>query len=98
MAATQPPAYASQPPSSMAKKSEPNRNRKYDPKKPHIRDEPITRENWYKHIEWLNVFLLIFLPIYGMVTAYYTPLQWKTGVWAVLYYFMTGLGITAGMF
>lgn len=28
----------------MAKASEPNRNPKYDPKKPHITDQPITRK------------------------------------------------------
>jgi len=31
-----------------------------------------------------------------MVSAIWTPLQWKTTLWAVLYYFYTGLGITAG--
>lgn len=86
------------PPSSMAKTSEPNRNKKYDPKKPHITEEPITKANWYKHVNWLNVTLIVGVPIYGLIMAYWTPLQWKTAVWAVLYYFMTGLGITAGRF
>ena len=93
-----PPQYASQPPSSMAKTTEPNRNKKYDPKKPHITEEPITRANWYKHVNWLNVTLIVGVPIYGLIAAYWTPLQWKTAVWAVAYYFMTGLGITAGKF
>jgi fatty-acid desaturase len=31
--------------------------------------------------------------LYGMAT---TELQTKTLVWAVVYYFMTGIGITAG--
>lgn len=84
-------------PSSMAKTtSEPNRNKKYDPKKPHITEEPITKANWYKHVNWLNITLIVGVPIYGLIMAYWTPLQWKTAVWAVLYYFMTGLGITAG--
>jgi stearoyl-CoA desaturase (delta-9 desaturase) len=39
----------------MASTAEPNRNSKYDPKKPHITDTPITRTNWYKHVNWLNV-------------------------------------------
>lgn len=42
-------------PSVMANASEPNRNPKYDPKKPHIADTPMTRKNWYKHVNWLNV-------------------------------------------
>jgi hypothetical protein len=81
---------------SMAKVSEPNRNKKYDPKKPHITEEAITSANWYKHVNWLNVTLIIGVPIYGMIQAYWTPLQWKTAVFAFVYYFLTGLGITAG--
>ena len=41
--------------SPMASTAEPNRNTKYDPKKPHITDTPITKANWYKHVNWLNV-------------------------------------------
>jgi hypothetical protein len=41
--------------SPMASTNEPNRNPKYDPKKPHITDTPITKANWYKHVNWLNV-------------------------------------------
>jgi stearoyl-CoA desaturase (Delta-9 desaturase) len=84
-----------QPPSGMAKPLEPTR-KKYDPKKSHITEEPITKSNWYKHVNWLNVTLIIGLPIYGLIAAYWTPLQLKTAVWAIAYYFMTGLGITAG--
>jgi hypothetical protein len=90
-------SQASQPPSGMAKPSDPTR-KKYDPKKPHITEEPITRSNWYKHVNWLNVTLIVGVPIYGLIAAYWTPLQLKTAIWAVAYYFMTGLGITAGMF
>ncbi len=84
----------------MAKPAEPVhvRTKKYDPKKPHITEEPITKSNWYKHVNWLNVTLIVGLPIYGLIAAYWTPLQVKTGVFALAYYFMTGLGITAGMF
>lgn len=64
--------------SSMASTTEPNHNKKYDPKKRHITEEPMTATNWFKHINWLNVTLTILVPIYGMVMAYYTPLQWKT--------------------
>jgi stearoyl-CoA desaturase (delta-9 desaturase) len=48
------PQYISQP-SPMASAAEPNRNPNYDPKKQHITDTPITRGNWYKHVNWLNV-------------------------------------------
>ena len=93
----EPSQQADQQPSTMAfPPTEPVRNPKYDPKKPHITEEPITAANWYKHINWLNVVMIIGIPLYGMIMAYWTPLQWKTAVWAFAYYFMTGLGITAG--
>lgn len=67
-------------------------------KKPHITEQPMTSANWYKHIDWLNVTFIIGVPLYGLIAAYWTPLCWKTALWAVAYYFMTGMGITAGMF
>lgn len=64
--------------------------------KPHISDLPITWSNWYQHINWLNTTLIVIIPIIGFVSAYWVPLQLYTALWAVLYYFNTGLGITAG--
>lgn len=81
---------------SMAKSSEPNRSRTYDPKKPHITEQPITKKNWYKHVNWLNVTLIVGIPIYGCIQAWWTPVRWQTAIFAIAYYFMTGLGITAG--
>lgn len=87
---------SSQPLSGMVKQSEPNYSKKYDPKKLHITEKPLTRSNWYKHVNWLNVTLIVGLPMYGLVAAYWTPLQLKTATWAIAYYFITSLGITAG--
>ena len=81
----------------MAKSSEPNRSRSYDPRKPHITDTPMTKANWYKHVNWLNFTMIVGIPFYGCVQAVWTPLQWQTAMWTVVYYFITGLGITAGM-
>ena len=90
------PEYLSSQPSPMAKKSQTNRSKSYDPKKLHITETPITRRNWYKHVNWLNVVLIIGVPLYGCIQAIWTPLRWQTAVWAMLYYFATGIGITAG--
>lgn len=65
--------------------------------KPHITDSIIDSSNWYKHINWLNVTVLLIIPSAAMYTALSTPLQLKTALWAVAYYFITGIGITAGM-
>ena len=80
----------------MAKSSEPNRSRTYRPNKRYITEFPITKANWYKHVNWLNVTLIVGILLYGCVQAIWAPLQWKTALWAIPYYFMTGLGITAG--
>lgn len=65
-------------------------------KKFHIADTPITWKNWPRHIDWLNVLFIVGIPLYGSVQAFWVPLQLKTAVWAVAYYFYTGIGITAG--
>jgi stearoyl-CoA desaturase (Delta-9 desaturase) len=64
--------------------------------KQHISELPWTIRNWYKHINWLNTNTIITLPIVGLVLAIFTPLHTATAIWAIMYYFMTGLGITAG--
>ena len=56
----------------------------------------MNKKNWYKHVNWLNAFLIVGIPLLGCIQAIWTPLYWQTAVWTVAYYFMTGLGITAG--
>jgi stearoyl-CoA desaturase (Delta-9 desaturase) len=79
-----------------AKMADTTRPRGLDSKKVHIADTPLTHQNWYKHVNWLNVVLIVGIPLYGCVQALWVPLQFPTAVWAVVYYFFTGLGITAG--
>ncbi|KAF3941296.1 hypothetical protein ABW19_dt0201469 [Dactylella cylindrospora] len=78
-------------PSSHSKSS-----RKATSDKPHITELPMTWSNWWKHIDWLNVYFILMIPAIGCYWAWYTPLQMKTLIWSVIYYFNTGLGITAG--
>ncbi|KAL5355654.1 acyl-CoA desaturase [Aspergillus floccosus] len=61
----------------------------------HITERPITWLNWYQHVNWLSVFFIIVIPLMGFVAAYHHPLQRATAAFAILYYFNTGLGITA---
>ncbi|KAK7981863.1 hypothetical protein PG984_009429 [Apiospora sp. TS-2023a] len=74
----------------------PLRGAGYDLKKPHITETPITWGNWYKHVNWLNSYFILGVPAMGLVGAYFTPLYTATALFAVFYYFNTGLGITAG--
>jgi stearoyl-CoA desaturase (delta-9 desaturase) len=73
-------------------------NTKDDPGRVHIADTPMTSSNIHLHINWLNTILIVIIPITGFISAYWIPLHLYTGIWAVILYFNTGLGITAGEF
>ncbi|KAJ5956648.1 Fatty acid desaturase type 1 core [Penicillium viridicatum] len=64
--------------------------------KQHISEKPITLGNWYQHVNWINTTLILIVPVGGIVAAFYTQLRAITAAWAFIYYFWTGLGITAG--
>lgn len=66
-------------------------------KAPHISEMPITWRNWHQHLNWLNVFFVIIVPVLGFLGAMWTPLHPYTAIFAAVYYFNTALGITAGM-
>ncbi|KAF2738627.1 acyl-CoA desaturase [Polyplosphaeria fusca] len=53
-------------------------------------------QKWYRNVNWINVFGIVILPFIGIVLAFSTPLRKPTFIWAAIYYFWTGLGITAG--
>lgn len=75
---------------------QPLRSKAYDMKKPHITEQPMTWTNWYQHLDWLSIFFIIVVPLMGFVAAFNVPLRLYTALFAVVYYFNTGLGITAG--
>ncbi|KAF1956488.1 hypothetical protein CC80DRAFT_492051 [Byssothecium circinans] len=64
--------------------------------KEHISTQPVTFQNWYKHINWLNTSVVVLVPTYGLLAVPYTPLYRPTLIWAIVYYFFTGFGITGG--
>ena len=76
----------------------PLRSKGYDLKKPHISESPMTWSNWYKHVNWINTYFIVIVPLMGLISSYWVPLQLSTAIFAVVYYFNTGLGITAGEF
>ncbi|KAI9319422.1 delta-9 desaturase [Dichotomocladium elegans] len=59
-------------------------------------DEPTTLQNWHKHVNWPQSILLIGTPLIGLYGLLTVELQKKTMIWAIIYYAITGLGITAG--
>lgn len=64
--------------------------------KRHISEQPVTWANWHRHVHWVNTTLILIVPIFGCIAAFSTPVKLSTAIWAVIYYFWTGLGITAG--
>lgn len=54
---------------------------------------PVTWENLLENLNWLHVGILGLTPLLGFTGAYYTHLRWETALWAVVYYYMTGLGL-----
>ncbi|KAH8747641.1 hypothetical protein F5883DRAFT_509628 [Diaporthe sp. PMI_573] len=71
-------------------------NTKYNPQTVHIADTPMTWSNVHLHVNWLNTTLIIIIPILGFISAYWVPIRLYTAIWAIIFYFNTGLGITAG--
>ncbi|KAI8886938.1 delta-9 desaturase [Backusella circina FSU 941] len=67
-----------------------------NPVMPPLFDEPTTLQNFSKHVNWFQSILLISTPLLAIWGAYKTPLETKTLWWTLIYYFATGLGITAG--
>ncbi|KAJ7935091.1 delta 9-fatty acid desaturase protein [Mycena leptocephala] len=57
---------------------------------------PISWNNFFSEINWLNVAILILTPIMGVIGVYYTRLRWETALFSFFYYYYTGFGITAG--
>ncbi|WWD00652.1 hypothetical protein V866_007587 [Kwoniella sp. B9012] len=57
---------------------------------------PVTWKTLLQNIQWISFLALTITPsiaIYGIFT---TAWNTKTAIWSVIYYFITGLGITAG--
>ncbi|TFY81300.1 hypothetical protein EWM64_g2712 [Hericium alpestre] len=57
---------------------------------------PIGWNNWWKELNYLTVAILTLTPAIAIYGAFTTKLRWETAVFSVFYYFVTGLGITAG--
>ncbi|KAI9444254.1 delta9-fatty acid desaturase [Lactarius indigo] len=57
---------------------------------------PVTWNNWWKELNYLSLAILTITPSIALYGAFTTKLRRETAVFAVIYYFITGWGITAG--
>lgn len=55
---------------------------------------PIQFKNLHKELNYLSCIVIIATPLAGIIGASQVSLQWRTALWAVVYYFCTGLGMT----
>lgn len=53
---------------------------------------PVTAENWWKELNYISAGVIVVVPLITLYGAFTVPLQHKTAVFSVLYYFFTGLG------
>ncbi|KAF8271839.1 delta 9-fatty acid desaturase [Lactarius quietus] len=57
---------------------------------------PVTWNNWWKELNYLSLAILTITPAISLYGSLTTKLRLETAVFAVIYYFITGWGITAG--
>lgn len=64
----------------------------------HISEQPWTWNNWYQKLNWLNITLVILIPLSGFIVALsgLVPLQRNVLMFAIFYYGLGGISITAG--
>ncbi|CAF1411684.1 unnamed protein product [Adineta steineri] len=56
----------------------------------------ITWTNWYKEINWPQATLLCLEPFIALYGIFTTSFAWQTAIFTLIWYFLTGFGITAG--
>ena len=54
---------------------------------------PVTWSNWWKELNYLSLAILTITPAVALYGSLTTKLRWETGVFAVMYYFITGWGV-----
>ncbi|SCU99637.1 LANO_0F02872g1_1 [Lachancea nothofagi CBS 11611] len=71
---------------------------KYRGGKKHISEQPWTLQNWHQHLNWLNMVLVVGIPLVGFYFALSGRVPLKASVFwfSVFYYVLGGVSITAG--
>lgn len=66
--------------------------------KRHISELPWTLNNWHLHLNWLNLILVVAIPLYGVYMALSgrVPLRHEILIFSMIYYCIGGISITGG--
>ncbi|KAG0013136.1 hypothetical protein BGZ80_011266 [Entomortierella chlamydospora] len=65
---------------------------------PPLFPEKITVFNIWKYLDYKHVIGLGLTPLVALYGILTTEMQTKTLIWSTIYYYLTGLGITAGKY
>lgn len=57
---------------------------------------PVTWKTIIHNIQWISLLAITVTPAFAVYGMFTTSVNLKTVIWSVLYYYFTGLGITAG--
>lgn len=57
---------------------------------------PVTWSNLIRNIQWISLLAITVTPAVAVYGVFTTPAHQKTIIWSIVYYYITGLGITAG--
>ncbi|KYQ88446.1 delta 9 fatty acid desaturase [Tieghemostelium lacteum] len=55
-----------------------------------------TFQEFFQSLNWLHIFLLIGIPIVGIIGAMFVPLTKPTLILSIIYFHLSGMGITGG--
>jgi len=59
-------------------------------------EESKTWREWFQTINWVSVVVLFFSPLFALYGFFFVTITTKTLIWTIIFYFLTGFGITAG--
>ncbi|CCK70987.1 stearoyl-CoA 9-desaturase KNAG_0F03250 [Huiozyma naganishii CBS 8797] len=64
----------------------------------HISEQPWTLDNWHQHLNWLNVILVVLIPLAGWAVVFsgLIPLHRNVLYFSVFYFGLGGISVTAG--
>ena len=57
---------------------------------------PVTASNLLSNLNWTNVVIIGMTNLLAVLAPFLVPLQYKTLAFSIFWYYITGMGITAG--
>ncbi|PYI31723.1 stearic acid desaturase [Aspergillus indologenus CBS 114.80] len=58
--------------------------------------QPLNEIHWFKRLEWFRMFIIWGIPLLGFIGATQVALHKKTAILMIVYYFISGISLSAG--